>query len=136
MYNTKEPLYNNSFFVYIMKNEGHLFFHEISCDSLTNIEKNPLSRSLMMALDVSHAIAFTMSFWISWWVSLQFFEAFCNTSLRDSLWSPKNCRSSRKFPLSLEPWDSSWPRKANPWHKKNLMQSTIAFNWTRYSILS
>ena len=35
------------------------------------------------------------------------------------------------FLLSLKPWDLSWPRKANPWHKKNLMQSTIAFNWTR-----
>ena len=76
-------------------------FTEISHDSSTNIEKNPLSRSLMMALDVSRAIAFTMSFWISEWVSLQFFEAVCNTSLIDSLWSPKNCTSSRKFPLSL-----------------------------------
>ena len=77
-----------------------------------------------------------MSFWISWQVSLQFFGAFCNTSLIDSLWSAKNYISSRKFPLSLESWDSSWPRKANPHHKRNLMQSTIAFNWTRYSILS
>ena len=76
-----------------------------------------------------------MSFWISWWVSLQFFKAFWNTSLIDSLWSPKNCRSSRKFPLSLESWDSLWPRKANPRHKMNLMQSTIVFNWTWYSIL-
>ena len=62
MYNTKELLYNNSFFVHITKNKGIFSFIEISCDSSTNIEKNPLSRSLMMALDVSHAIAFTMSF--------------------------------------------------------------------------
>ena len=111
-------------------------FTKISRDSSTNIEKNPLSRSLMMTLDVSRAIAFTMSFWISEWLNLQFFQEFCYTSLIDSLWSPKNCKSSRKFPLSLEPWDSSWPQKANPLHKRNFTQSTIAFNWIRYSILS
>ena len=77
-------------------------FIEISRKSSTNIEKNPLSRSLMMTLNVSRANAFTMSFWISWQVSLQFFRAFCNASLIDSLWSAKNCKNSRKFPLSLD----------------------------------
>ena len=97
MYNTKEPLYNNSFFVHITKNEAICSFIEISRDSSTNIEKNPLSRSLMMALDVSCAIAFTMSFWISPWISLQFFRAFCNTSLIDSLWSHKIVETQENF---------------------------------------
>ena len=89
-----------------------------------------------MASVVLYAIAFTMFFWISRWVSLLFFGVFCNTSLITSLWSAKNCRSSRKFPLSLESSDSSWPRKANPQCKRNLIQSTIAFNWVWYLILS